>query len=61
MKRIVQIRNVMSLVLVLLFLMIGAEANAGLKGIIIYDSKYGSTPEVATGSGLLWEKISTLR
>ena len=47
MKRIVQIRNVMSLVLVLLFLMIGAEANAGLKGIIIYDSKYGSTPEVA--------------
>jgi menaquinone-dependent protoporphyrinogen IX oxidase len=47
MKKCLRIGKVVFLFLVFLFLLTGVEANAGLKGVIIYDSKYGSTPEVA--------------
>jgi menaquinone-dependent protoporphyrinogen IX oxidase len=47
MNKIVKIGKVICLVLVFFFQMTGAEALAGLKGVIIYDSRYGSTAEVA--------------
>ena len=47
MKRVLKIGKVVCLLLILLLLTVAAEASAGLKGIIIYDTIYHSTAEVA--------------
>ncbi|HUT84694.1 MAG TPA: flavodoxin domain-containing protein, partial [Thermodesulfobacteriota bacterium] len=47
MKRVLKIGKVVCLLLIFLLLTVAAEASAGLKGILIYDTIYHSTAEVA--------------
>jgi menaquinone-dependent protoporphyrinogen IX oxidase len=47
MKSLLGLGKLGFLILIFLWISIGYDAHAGLKGAIIYDSHYGATPEVA--------------